>query len=242
MEIEYERELEALRHKHERERDEALGQHSWKGLGLVLNAMRSVLATEQAEEKATLRERRRKAREGHRRRYPSWPSFEQWLMEQHAPELAHRWRHRDRPVPSLQGKGESRAVVRDIEGYESQVDGGRVLYRRSGAPRSRIAFTDVGRRVDIHDWRSEQSTLAALRLSAQKWERFVVNRQRRIQGDVRAPGGSPRIPDHQSRASGEDRQGACASAGCAGGRRASAGGAADRPARGTGDSRHCAGK
>ena len=174
MEIEYERELEALRHKHERERDEALGQHSWKGLGLVLNAMRSVLATEQAEEKATLRERRRKAREGHRRRYPSWPSFEQWLMEQHAPELAHRWRHRDRPVPSLQGKGESRAVVRDIEGYESQVDGGRVLYRRSGAPRSRIAFTDVGRRVDIHDWRSEQSTLAALRLSAQKWERFVV--------------------------------------------------------------------
>ena len=174
MEIEYERDFEALRHKHERERDEALGQHSWKGLGLVLNAMRSVLATEQAAEKAALRERRRKAREEHRRRYPPWPSFEQWLMDQHAPELAHRWRHRDRPVPSLQGEGESRAVARDIEGYESQVDGDRVLYRRSGAPRSRIAFTDIGPRVDIHDWRSEQSTLAALRLSAQKWETFVV--------------------------------------------------------------------
>ena len=174
IESEYERELEALRDKHEREREEALGQYSWKDLGLVLNAMRSVLATEQAEEMARLRERRRRAREEHRRRYPPWPSFEQWLMDQGAAELAYGWRHRDRPVPGFEGKGESDAVARAIEGYEAQVDGDRVLYRRRGAPRSRVAFADVGWRINVYDWRNEESTLAALQLSAEKWGQFFV--------------------------------------------------------------------
>ena len=136
--------------------------------------MRSVVAHEHAQAKAQLRDKRRRAREAHRRLYPPWPSFEQWLLEQDAPDLAHRWRYQAQPIAVLEGEGESRAVTRDIHGYEAQVDGERVLYRRSGAPRARIAFADVGRRVSIYDWRSEESTLAALQLSAQKWGEFVV--------------------------------------------------------------------
>ena len=171
---EYEEELEALRDKQARERADLFDERDWHGLGLVLNAMRSVLAHEHAKSKSELREKRRRAREEHRRRYPPWPSFEQWLLEQDAPDLAHWWRYRAHPVAVLEGEGESRAVVRDIRGYEAQVDGDRVLYRRRDAPRSRAAFADVGRRINVYDWRSEESTLAALQLSAEKWGKFVV--------------------------------------------------------------------
>ena len=171
---EYEEELEALRDKQAQEREDVLGERDWHGLGLVLNAMRSVLAHEHAQEKAELRERRRRAREEHRRRYPPRLSFEQWLLEQDAPDLAHRWRYQAQPIAFLEGEDESRAVARDIRGYEAQVDGARVLYRRRGAPRSRVAFADVGRRINVYDWRSEESTLAALQLSAEKWGRFFV--------------------------------------------------------------------
>ena len=72
----------------------------------------------------------------------------------------------------LEGEGESRAVARKIRGYEAQFADDRVLYRRTGAPR--IVFADVGRRVNIYDWRSEESTLAALQLAEQKWDEFVI--------------------------------------------------------------------
>ena len=166
--------LAALRDKQAQERADVFGERDWHGLGLVLNALRSVLAHEHAREKAELRDTRRRARKAYRRLYPPWPSFEQWLLEQDAPDLAHRWRYQGQPIASLEGEGESRCVARDIRGYEAQVDGDRVVYRRKGAPRSRISFADVGRRVNIYDWRSEESTLAALQLSAQKWGGFVV--------------------------------------------------------------------
>ena len=63
----------------------------------------------------------------------------------------------------------------DIRGYEAKADGERVLYRRRGAPPgSPAAFRDVGKRVDVLDWQSEESTLAALKLSALKWGEFLV--------------------------------------------------------------------
>ena len=171
---EYEEELEALRDRQARERADLFEDRDWHGLGLVLNAMRSVLAHEHAKAKAELGEKRRRAREEHRLRYPPWPPFEQWLLEQNAPDRAHQWRYRAHPIGGLEGEGASRAVARDIRGYEAQVDGDRVLYRRRDAPRSRVAFADVGRRINVYDWRSEESTLAALQLSAEKWGKFVV--------------------------------------------------------------------
>ena len=169
-----EKELAAVGEQQEQERADVFSGGDWRGLGQMLNAMRSVVAHKHAEEKAQLRDKRARAREAHRRLYPPWPSFEQWLLEQEVPDLAHRWRYRGQPIASLEGEGESRCIAREIRGYEAQVDGDRVVYRRKGASRSRIAFADVGRRVNIYDWRSEESTLAALQLSAQKWGEFVV--------------------------------------------------------------------
>ena len=80
-----------------------------------------------------------------------------------------------RPTPAFEGRGGSRAVPRYVLGYEAKADGERVLYRRRGAPAgSSDAFQDVGNRIDVLDWQSEESTLAALELSARKWGGFVV--------------------------------------------------------------------
>ena len=66
-------------------------------------------------------------------------------------------------------------MPRDIRGYEARVDGERVLYRRRGARAGAPdVFRDVGPRIDVLDWQSEESTLAALELSAAKWGEFVV--------------------------------------------------------------------
>ena len=168
----HELERKALADKQAGEREE-VHKHDWHGLGAALNAMRSVLAHEHAMERAELREKGRKRREALRRLYPPWPSYEEWLRAEGLPEWAERWRHQ-RP-PTIEGCGESSAVPRDIRGYEARVDGERVLYRRRGAPPGTPdAFRDAGRRIDVIEWQSDESTLAALELSAAKWGAFVV--------------------------------------------------------------------
>ena len=165
-------ERKALADKQASEREELHG-HDWLGLGAALNAMRSVLAREHAMEKAALREKRRKRREALRRRYPPWPSYEEWLRAEGLPEWAQRWRYQR--APAFEGGAQSPAVPRDIRGYEARVDGERVLYRRRGAPPGApAAFRDVGPRIDVLDWRSDESTLAALELAAAKWGAFRI--------------------------------------------------------------------
>lgn len=168
----HEDERKALAEQQAKEREELHG-HDWQGLGAALNAMRSVLAHEHAMAQAQLRDKRRQRREAHRRRYPPWPSYEQWLRAEGLSDWAQRWRYQ-RP-PAFEGPGESPAVPRDIGGYEARVDGDRVLYRRHGAPPGAPdAFRDVGKRVEVLDWQSQETTLAALELSAEKWGAFVV--------------------------------------------------------------------
>ena len=172
FEFGHELQRKALADKQASEREE-VHEHDWQGLGAALNAMRSVLAHELAMERAELREKRRKRRKELRLRYPPWPPYEEWLRAEGLSDWAQRWRYQ-RP-PAFEGRGESPAVPRDIRGYEARVDGERVLYRRRGAPADAPdAFRDVGPRIDVLDWQREESTLAALELSAAKWGEFVV--------------------------------------------------------------------
>ena len=172
FEARYEDDRKALRDNQAREREE-VRSHDWQGRGAALAAIRKALAHKHAVERAERAEKKRRRRAEHRRRYPPWPSYEAWLRDQGRPDWADRWRHQ-RPA-AIEGAGESRAVPYDIRGYEARIDGQRILYRRRGSPPgSPDAFRDVGRRVDVLDWRSEESTLAALELSAAKWGRFKV--------------------------------------------------------------------
>ena len=163
---------DALRCRQAEERAR-LHEHDWTGHGDALNAMRSVLAAEHAAQLAELREKRRRAREQRRRRFPPWPTYEEWLRDRGHPARAAQWRRQADPAPSFEGDRPVPAVPRDIRAYEARVLGAHVQYRHRDTP-DRVAFTDVGRRIDVHDADRDDAVLAALQLAAQKWGRFRV--------------------------------------------------------------------
>jgi hypothetical protein len=174
------------RTRHEAERHSLFAQQKaqrevilkgdWKGRGDLLNGMRSVLAAEQAAEKAALKERHQYEREQLRPMYPAYPDLEQWLLIQQSPEAANAWRYRESEPQRTCGDKDEPAMPRDIRAYQSAIYGQQVHYTRKDTvgQSPHPSFVDKGREIDIHDWRSSDTVLAALQLSAQKWGSFTV--------------------------------------------------------------------
>ena len=164
-----------LREQQKERREELRG--NWKGKGELLNAMRSVIAAEQATEKAALQEKHQKEREQWRQQYRPYPDFESWLRVQRSPELAGQWRYRKSEPQRMDGDRDEQPTPRDIRAYQAEIVGAEVHYTRKddrGGGRRGVSFVDQGQRIEIHDWRNRDSTLAALQLSAQKWGSFTV--------------------------------------------------------------------
>jgi hypothetical protein len=158
--------------RHREERQKGLGGN-WRGKGLELNALRSMLAARQAQEKAALRERQQLEREILRERFPKWLPFEEWLRARGAPELADEWRFRDRTPAGIAGDREDLARPRDIRAFAAEARGWEVRYYRAREQGRAPCFSDRGREIRIHDL-GRDSVLAALQLSAQKWGTFHV--------------------------------------------------------------------
>lgn len=168
-----EQERKTLQAQQKARRDELMGGN-WKGKGEVLNAMRSVIAAEQAAEKAALKERQQRERKQHRETFRPWPDLEQWQRMQKSPELAEQWRHRASEPQRIEGDQDEPPTPRDIRAYQPEIHGRQVHYTRKQAAGGGVSFVDKGRSIDIHDWRDRDTTLAALQLSAQKWGSFTV--------------------------------------------------------------------
>jgi hypothetical protein len=170
-----EQERKQLAEQQKARRDELM-RGNWKGKGEVLNAMRSVIAAEQAAEKAALKEKHQKQREQHRQQFRPYPDLEQWQRMQKSPELAEQWRHRASEPQRIEGDRSEPPTPRDIRAYVPEIVGQQVHYsRKDEAGRGGgVSFVDKGKSIDIHDWRNRDSTLAALQLSAQKWGSFTV--------------------------------------------------------------------
>ena len=166
------RRWEELLGRQRAERRETLHQ-DWRGRRDALNAFRSMLAARQAQEKAELKERHEAERTAHRERFPPWPPFESWLRDRGSPELAERWRFRDRVPAMVVGDRSDPARPRDIRAFTAEAQGWEVLYRRLDTPTRAPSFVDRGREIRIHDL-GRDSVLAALQLSAQKWGSFQV--------------------------------------------------------------------
>jgi hypothetical protein len=173
-------ERQRLAKEHKAQRD-AILVRKWKGEGHVLNGLKSVMAAEQAAEKAELQEEHNKERKQLQQQYRPYPDLEQWQRQQHNPELANQWRYRASEPQRIEGdktdiiKPEP-PTPRDIRAYTPEIHGQEVHYTRkdeAGAGRG-VSFVDKGRIIDIHDWRSRDTVLAALQLSAQKWGSFKV--------------------------------------------------------------------
>lgn len=170
-----EQERKQIAEQQKARRDELM-RGNWKGKGEVLNAMRSVIAAEQAAEKAALKEKHQKQREQHQQQFRPYPDLEQWQRMQKSPELAEQWRHRASEPQRIEGASGEPPTPRDIRAYQPEIVGQQVHYSRkeeAGAGGG-VSFVDKGKSIDIHDWRNRDSTLAALQLSAQKWGSFTV--------------------------------------------------------------------
>ena len=184
-------------------------QGVWKGKGELRQAMQSIVAAEQAGERASLKERHQRERELLRERLAPYPDLEAWLRERGQPERAEQWRYRDRDketgksvdqrieqeladprheVARIRSAGIDRdenslsvvTVPRDIRNYVAHIHGRDVHYSRreaesvsSGA--AVVAFVDKGREIEVRDWQSDDSLLAALQLSSQKWGELSVS-------------------------------------------------------------------
>jgi hypothetical protein len=145
---------------------------SWRGLGPLLNATRSMLAAQLAREKAALRDRHRLERAAPYRGQGRFPTYEEWLQERDLGR-AQDWRHRERQPACIEGPIFGRPAPQDIRAFAAVVEGWHVHYRRVG-DRGSPAFTDRGKEIDIYDSTRRESVLAALQLSAQKWGAFTV--------------------------------------------------------------------
>jgi hypothetical protein len=140
----------------------------------VRQAMRSVLAAEQAAQKADLRDRLDKERVVFRVAHPRFPDLEQWLRARDS-ALADRWRYRASEPAEIVGPSPSEATPRDIRHFSASVHGANVHYHREAtADAAAAAFIDRGRAIHVHETQDRAAVLASLQLAAQKWGRFKV--------------------------------------------------------------------
>jgi hypothetical protein len=164
-------ELRRVAERHRQERAKIF-RGSWKGKGVLLNALRSTLAARQAAEKAALRDGHKLERAALRRDRGRFPSCEEWLSRFKG-NYAQEWRHRERRPATIEGSTFDPPAPRDIRAFSAVVDAGRVHYHLTGS-RGAPAFTDRGNTIDIHDSGRRESVLAALQLSEQKWGAITV--------------------------------------------------------------------
>jgi hypothetical protein len=132
----------------------------WKRRGMELNALRSVVAAEQAAEKARQRDKHRQERAEFRQRYRPYPDYEQWQLGTEG-------------LFVLAGTVYVRPQPMDIRNFDSQVVGGKAYYARTETP-WKIEIVDHGDRIYIHNWRDRDTILAAEQLSSQKWGSFYL--------------------------------------------------------------------
>jgi hypothetical protein len=168
----------------QRERRQKLMNQDWQGVGLLRSAVASVLAAEQACERAALKDRHADARAALRRQLPPFPGIEDWLQQSTTPELAGLWRHRHNRAPMLFGDRDDppAARVRDIRDFIAEPGERCVAYRRPDADAP--SFIDYGRRIELQDVPGDDAVLAALQLAAAKWGRVHVSGPADFQAQV----------------------------------------------------------
>lgn len=162
----------ALREEQFLERKRVLSG-AWKSLGQSLNALRSVLAADQARHNAALKDEHQRLRESLRMKFPPFPNYEMWLRHQGMDEEAEEWRYRSSMPGCLSGTDSTPPKPRDIRAYHAHVVGSTVHYYHQDSSSGATSFLDRGNQVVVLDV-SEQSILAAMQVSQQKFGSFCI--------------------------------------------------------------------
>ena len=187
---EKERRVKELRAKHKLEREqikerqrmrrETILSGDWRGMGDAKNAMQSVLASEQAQERAEAQERRRLERKRLEQENPPFPDYEQWLREQGRTKEAEEWQARMARAREQEPNGFSSPAdtyvppipPQDIRAFTPQIQNEReVVYTRQNEQTP--AFVDRGQQIVVQDTQPD-STLAALQLGQAKWGEVTI--------------------------------------------------------------------
>ena len=137
---------------HHREQRRELAGAQLRGDAALVG--RSLLAQRHAAERAALRDRQRKERQrlaGH------FPAIDEWRRQQRR----QTGRYRD----SFLGN-EGTVQPHDIRAFQAEVRGAAVAYHRGD---HRAIFSDIGRRVQVHDRQDQEGLVGALQLAAAKW-------------------------------------------------------------------------
>lgn len=174
----FDKERKELREKHRRERKELFeSRASWRGAGAELNALRSILAwrqmTEREEWEKSKQVRRKELRKQQKQ---TFPSYKEWLAANEDERSAMRWRYRSSAAGTISGNGgadeSSRAPLKYRTCIKERWDGGLsalLYYDGSKDEAEQAQFADLGKRIDVMNWRNEETLKDALKLAAQKW-------------------------------------------------------------------------
>lgn len=138
MDRQHAQERKALQAQQKARREKLLGSNNWKGKAELLNAMRSVIAAEQAAERAALKERHQTEHQEWRERFPPYPDFEQWLRLQGRPDLAEQWRYRVSEPPTIEGNHSEPPTSGDICTDSEQLERFKQYADALGAERYRV--------------------------------------------------------------------------------------------------------
>lgn len=157
-------------------------QESWKGKGVILNILKSRLAWEHVQQKRELKERQSLKKKELQVNTNNFPSFTEWLRGQNKNLEADQWRYRETLPMAITGLGNEYAEPQKTKSdtlYEIEVEpwAGKKesLMFRNRRDQKRIAFVDLGRRIDVVNWRDEQTVLDALTLAQEKWGKCLVH-------------------------------------------------------------------
>lgn len=174
----FDEERKELRERHRRERKELFeSRASWRGAGAELNALRSVLAWRQMTEREEWeRSKQRRRKELRKQQKQTFPSYKEWLAANEDERIAMRWRYRASTAGTISGDGGAGESGRVPLKYRTRIkerwDGGlsALLYYNGGEEEAEQAqFADLGKRIDVMNWRNEETLKDALKLAAQKW-------------------------------------------------------------------------
>jgi len=178
-------EYENMRTRHWNEREKLYrSQKSWKGKGAILNALRSAQAWEHLNEKQAFREWKAATKKELSEIYSrKFPFYEEWLKALGKEKEAHKWRYRESVPMAITGengqevspkKYKAQSPFKYLTETEQWGKLNGFVYRHESGDK-KIAFVDVGRRIDVVNWRDENIVLDALRLAQEKWGKCTIH-------------------------------------------------------------------
>lgn len=146
----------------------------------TVNALRSVLAAQQAAERITLKEQQKGERDLFYRENPTYQSYKEWLISQGLTSEAQQWRYKrelnqeqvmtvpDENIETVPKVSLIPTKARDIRDYTARISANRKQVLFINKRNNEVAFIDNGRSLNILK-NDDSDLLAALQLASQKW-------------------------------------------------------------------------